>query len=487
MPADAGFQFDNSYARLPGVLFSRRQPQPVNAPQMALFNRTLATQLGLDAEALDSQAGAALLAGNMPIAGADPIAQAYAGHQFGHLTMLGDGRAILLGEQLTAAGQRYDIQLKGAGRTPFSRGGDGRAALGPMLREYLISEAIHALGIATTRSLAVVTSGEPVMREVALPGAILTRVATSHLRVGTFQFTAGQQDPALLQSLVDYTLQRHYPQHQDADNPALALLEAVMERQIALVTDWMRVGFIHGVLNTDNVTLSGETIDYGPCAFMDDYHRDTVFSSIDHQGRYAYGNQPTITQWNLSRFAETLLGLIDDDTDSAIEKASALIKDFPRRYQARWLTMMKDKLGLAGEDQDDTALIQALLDWMQTRQADFTNTFRDLTDSDGLPSGTLYQDDAFRHWHQRWQARLTRNPGTPADARARMQRSNPAVIPRNHLVEQALSAAGEHHDLAPARALLEALANPYQHRERDDPYRQPPAPEEKVCETFCGT
>jgi len=485
-----GFQFDNSYARLPDTLFARCAPQPVPAPKLALFNSALAAQLGLDATALNSPSGAALLGGNHTVPGGDPLAQAYAGHQFGNPTMLGDGRAILLGEQLTPDGQRRDIQLKGAGRTPFSRGGDGRAALGPMLREYIISEAMHALQVPTTRALAVVDTGENVARESALPGAILTRVAASHLRVGTFQYAAGRGDKDLLAALVDYTLERHYPGRRDADIPALALLDAVIDRQIALVTDWARVGFIHGVMNTDNVTLSGETIDYGPCAFMDHYHPDTVFSSIDRQGRYAFGNQPMITQWNLARFAETLIPLIDEDDDTAVAKAEALIKSYTERYAASWLAMMRKKLGLFSDDeadnQTDAALATDLLDWMQHHDADYTNTFRDLIGGTALEDA-LYQDQAFLDWHQRWRTRLDRNRKPESASWCLMRHTNPALIPRNHQVEAALDAAVDAADLGPAKALLAALAAPYEDRDSDDPYRQPPQPGEKVLNTFCGT
>ncbi|MCG8393017.1 MAG: YdiU family protein [Pseudomonadales bacterium] len=486
MTRPLGFQFDNSYSRLPDDLFSRCQPQPVKSPELVLFNRELAGELGLDADALDNATGAELFSGNTPIEGSEPLAQAYAGHQFGHLTMLGDGRAILLGEQLTPDGQRRDIQLKGGGRTVFSRGGDGRAALGPMLREYIISEAMHALGVPTTRALAVVATGEPVDRETALPGAILTRVAASHLRVGTFQYAAGRQNRALLEALVDYTLDRHYPDHKNSDNKALALFEAVMDRQIDLIVHWMRVGFVHGVMNTDNVALSGDTIDYGPCAFMDRFDTDTVFSSIDHQGRYAYGNQPTITQWNLGRFAETLLVLIDDDVDTAVEKATTLLKSFTDRYREKWQAMMKKKLGLFGDDPVDDKLIADLLDWMQKHHADHTNTFRDLIGGE-LPSAKVYKNEDFINWHQRWQVRLNRNRKPATSSWCLMRNHNPAVIPRNHLVEQALTAATEQHDLAPTRALLGALATPYEDRDGEDPYRQPPAPGEQVYQTFCGT
>ncbi len=484
------FHFDNSYARLPEVLFAHCSPTPVADPRLLLLNGVLAAELGLDVAALNSKDGAAVLSGNVLPEGAEPIAQAYAGHQFGFPTMLGDGRAVLLGEQITASGQRRDIQLKGGGRTPFSRGGDGRAALAPMLREYLISEAMHALGIATTRSLAVLATGEPVYRESALPGAILVRTAASHLRVGTFQYAAGQDDKALLETLVDYALERHFPGLQDpdsqgADNPALALLDAVMERQVALVVSWMRVGFIHGVMNTDNVTLSGDTIDYGPCAFMDAYDPATVFSSIDHQGRYAYGNQPVIAQWNLARFAETLLPLIDADKERAVALANQRIEDFATRYERQWLAMMRAKLGLFDEHPQDAALVTELLGWMQRRRMDYTNTFRDLIGG-GRPAG-VDGDDEFHDWQQRWRQRLTRQPRTEADGYELMRRNNPAIIPRNHQVERVLQAAAVEGDRKPIAAFVEALAAPYRDRAADDPYRQPPNADEEVQQTFCGT
>ena len=483
MSATFGFRFDNRYAQLPEPLFSLCPPQPVSQPEMVLFNAALAEQMGLETDALRTRPD--LFSGNTLIAGSEPLAQAYAGHQFGNLTMLGDGRAILLGEHLDASGNRMDVQLKGAGRTPFSRGGDGRAALGPMLREYLISESMHALGVPTSRSLAVVGSGDPVYREEALPGAILTRIAASHLRVGTFQYAAAQQDAALMDTLIQYTLARHYPDQQNSDNPALALLDAVIERQASLIVQWMRVGFIHGVMNTDNVTLSGETIDYGPCAFMDAYDPDTVFSSIDHQGRYAYGNQPTITQWNLGRFAETLLTRINDNVDTAIEIATDRIKGYSTLYDQKWLAMMRRKLGLFGEDVMDATLIQDLLDWMQANRADFTNTFHALIGGE-VPDSDLCQQPAFLDWHTRWQARLARNSKPRESSWCLMRNSNPAVIPRNHLVEQALTAATEQHDLAPAKALLAVLDRPYSD-DAPEQYRRPPEPQERVCQTFCGT
>jgi uncharacterized protein YdiU (UPF0061 family) len=484
MPSAFGFRFDNTYRRLPEALFSDCLPQPVSTPAFVLFNDNLAQELGLDSEALSEHPE--FFSGNELLAGSEPIAQAYAGHQFGSLTMLGDGRAVLLGEQLDGHGQRHDIQLKGAGRTPFSRGGDGRAALGPMLREYIVSEALHALNIATTRSLAVTRTGDRVRRDTLLPGAILTRVAASHIRVGTFQYAAGQQDPVLLEKLVDYTIARHYPSLEGAENKALALFEAVMDRQIDLVVDWMRVGFIHGVLNTDNVTLSGESIDFGPCAFMDRFDPNTVFSSIDHQGRYAYGNQPSITQWNLGRFAETLLRMMDDNTDIAIEKATTSLKSFSLRYEEKWRAMMNKKLGLFGSETEDDTLIADLLTWMHAQNADYTNTFRDLI-QDGLPDGEQYQSEAFQHWHQRWRARLARNSKPLASSLCLMRNHNPAVIPRNHLVEQALQAASEDNDMTPTHALLQALSAPYADRDSDDRYRQPAAPCEQVHQTFCGT
>lgn len=478
-----GFQFDNSYSQLPEPLFSLCDPQPVAEPSLVLFNHLLAEELGLDGKALAEKPD--WFSGNGTIPGSTPLAQAYAGHQFGRLTMLGDGRAILLGEHLNKDGQRLDIQLKGAGRTPFSRGGDGRAALGPMLREYVISEAMHALGIPTTRSLAVIATGEPVYREQGLPGAILTRVAASHVRVGTFQYAAAQQDPALMDTLIKYTLRRHYPAQADSDNPALALLDAVMARQIELVTHWMRVGFIHGVLNTDNVTLSGESIDYGPCAFMDGYDIDTVFSSIDHQGRYAFGNQASITQWNLGRFAETLLTHIDEDVDRAVEIATERLKAYSELWDESWLAMMRNKLGLTGCEPEDETLAKDLLSLMQLHKADYTNTFRGLIGGASL-HGQPYDNDAFAAWHSRWLERLDRSPQGREHAWELMRSSNPAVIPRNHQVDKALRAA-EEGDLSVIESLLAALANPYDERDSADPYGQPPGDDEVVCATFCGT
>jgi uncharacterized protein YdiU (UPF0061 family) len=446
---------------------------------MVVFNRPLAESLGLDADSLDN---AALFAGNEWPPEAQPLAQAYAGHQYANFTMLGDGRALLLGEHIAPSGERFDIQLKGSGPTPFSRRGDGRAALGPMLREYIISEAMHALGIPTTRSLAVVTTGEPVFREETLPGAVLTRVAASHIRVGTFEYAAARGEKAALQALADHTLRRHYPEVVDAEAPYVAFLEAVIERQARLIAQWQHVGFIHGVMNTDNMALSGETIDYGPCAFMDAYDPATVFSSIDRNGRYAYGRQPHIAQWNLARLAETLLPLLHDDDEKAVEIANASIEGFETRFKRHWLAGMRAKLGLFTEESDDTPLIQSLLDWMQQTKADFTNTFRALS---GSSSATLSQDPAYLDWHQRWQSRLSRQSQSARQVTEQMQHHNPAFIPRNHKVEEALAAAVENDDLSVMRRLQAVLAKPYDHSQDHPDYSMPSNSES--YQTFCGT
>jgi uncharacterized protein YdiU (UPF0061 family) len=472
---DAGWRLENSYGSLPKVFHFAIAPVPVRAPRLVVLNHALAESLGLSADALDE----AIFAGNALPPGASPLAQAYAGHQYGGFTTLGDGRAILLGEQITPRGERFDIQLKGSGRTPFSRGGDGRAALGPMLREYIISEAMHALGIPTTRSLAVAATGEEVMRhDGPLPGAVLTRVAASHIRVGTFQWAAAAGERTDNEALVAYTLQRHFPALTAAENPALALLEAVIARQAAVIARWMGVGFIHGVMNTDNMALSGETIDYGPCAFMDVYDPATVFSSIDRRGRYAYGNQPTIAQWNLARLAEALLPLIHPEETRAIELATAAIENFAVRYQACWLAEMRRKLGLFNEEAGDTALVHSLLEWMHRAKADFTNTLATLAQ----PAA----DENFRQWQETWQARLARQPQSPEESAELRRAHNPAFIPRNHLVEAAL-AAGQQGDLGPMERLLEILAAPYD-PSRDAPeYRSPDPAGGAGYKTFCGT
>ena len=482
----AGWRFDNSYARLPDVFFSRLLPVPVRSPRMVLFNRVLAEFLGLDGERLSGEEGTVIFSGNRIPPGAEPIAQAYAGHQFGSFTMLGDGRAILLGEQITPRGERFDIQFKGSGQTPFSRRGDGRAALGPMLREYIISEAMHALGVPTTRALAVVTTGEPVFRETELAGAILTRVAASHIRVGTFEYLAARDEPEYVRTLVAYTLNRHYPELEGADNPPLALLRAVMESQAVLVAKWMLVGFVHGVMNTDNMALSGETIDYGPCAFMDAYDPATVFSSIDHQGRYAYGNQPRIAQWNLARFAETLVPVLDESREKAVDLANGVLESFPDVYRNQWLAGMRAKLGLVAPEDEDVALVQDLLEHMHRNRLDYTNTLRDLAADN---PEHLLQDEAFAGWLKRWRARLERQPETAGGvevARALMRASNPAIIPRNHRVEEALEAMVIHDDPRVMQRLLEVLAKPFE--DPGDPvYRLPPPPGAPPYRTFCGT
>ena len=483
--AVAGWRLEHTYTELPALFHAQAEPTRVAAPRLVAFNRPLAARLGLDADALAGPEGAALFAGNALPDGARPIAQAYAGHQFGHFTTLGDGRAILLGEQVTPTGERVDIQLKGAGRTRYSRGGDGRAALGPMLREYIISEAVHALGIPTTRSLAVAMTGEPVYRETVLEGAVLTRVAASHIRVGTMEWAAAHRDSHALRAIADYTRARHYPELVDAIEPYAALFEAIVERQAALVARWQLVGFIHGVMNTDNTALSGETIDYGPCAFMDTYDAKTVFSSIDHGGRYAYGNQPPIAQWNLARLAEAMLPLFGDDIDRGVERATAALERFAERFEQHWLSGMRSKLGLFTDEPDDAALVADLLDWMQRGEADFTNTFRTLSDAAGVDD-MANADPDFKAWQSRWQSRRARQPQSHADADDLMRRHNPAFIPRNHKVEEALEAAIAGHDFAVMERLLDVLRRPYDYA-ADLPDFSKPAQREGRYLTFCGT
>jgi uncharacterized protein YdiU (UPF0061 family) len=475
---NSGFNFDNTYIHLPKTFYTKLSPVPVPKPKMVIFNAPLATDIGLDVSGRSSDAQAALFGGNNMPKGSEPLAQAYAGHQYGHFTMLGDGRAIVWGEQITPSGQRLDIQFKGSGPTPYSRGGDGRAVLGPMLREYIISEAMHALNIPTTRSLAVVTNGEKVYRETGLPGAILTRIASSHIRVGTFQYAALQQDIEIIQTLVDYTIERHYPEIKEDHNKPLSLLKSVIDKQAELIIHWMRVGFIHGIMNTDNMTLSGETIDYGPCAFM-------VFSSIDHTGRYAYANQPAMAQWNLARLAETMLPLFDDEIEKATDMAEEAVNGFGAVYKEKSLSMLRTKLGLFGARVEDENLITDLLDWMQQQDADYTNTFRDLT-KEALPKGEPYDDEPFKEWYTRWQARLAKNIEPLKFSLSLMRANNPAVIPRNHKVEQVLEAA-TNGDLQPLKDLLATLQEPYKTRSDLNPYQSPPKPEERVHQTFCGT
>ncbi|AFM12377.1 protein adenylyltransferase SelO [Turneriella parva] len=535
----ANWNFDTSYLNLPEIFYTPVAPTPVALPQLVVFNRELALELGLNAELLGQAESALVFGGNVLPEGATPIAQAYAGHQFGHFTMLGDGRAILLGEHVVkgerlppASGapdtslrwaRRWDIQLKGPGKTPYSRRGDGRAALGPMLREYIMSEAMFALGIPTTRSLAVVVTGEPVYRENVLPGAVLTRVAASHIRVGTFEFAAAQGwagagartdalgapaaaiasqegKPEILQALADYTIARHYPEIGPREDRYVAFFDAVAERQAQLIARWQCAGFIHGVMNTDNMALSGETIDYGPCAFMDAFDPATVFSSIDQHGRYAFGNQPRIAAWNLARFAETLLSLFADDEQQAIAIGQQALARFNERFNHHYSHGMQAKLGLVNHEEADVGLVTDLLTLMQQHTADYTNTFRRLsgraavsaenhgTEANTLPgTEALFAAAEFTAWAGRWWARVKRQSISPAEALTNMRAVNPAVIPRNHKVEEALAAAVSAGDLSVMESLLEALKNPFVETEANLAYRSPAPPAAEPYRTFCGT
>lgn len=483
---EAGWNFDNSYARLPEPFFANLSPTPVRSPKLVILNDSLATSLGLSIEELKNEEGLATLAGNKVPEGASPLAQAYAGHQFGHFNMLGDGRALLISEHISPSGKRFDIQLKGSGRTPYSRRGDGRAALGPMLREYIISEAMHALGIPTTRSLAVVSTGELIIRETALPGAILTRVASSHIRVGTFQYAAASCSVEELKTLADYTIKRHFPVIQSQENPYLALLEEVLKQQASLIAKWQLVGFIHGVMNTDNMTLSGETIDYGPCAFMDEYDPATVFSSIDTQGRYAYGNQPYIGVWNLARFAESLLPLLHTNLEQATQIAQDSLSKFGALYEQHWLTGMRTKIGICNEEAEDKVLIDELLKMMEKYRADYTNTFLALT-FDTNEDTDLFNSTEFTQWKKKWQARLGRQQESKSSSHQLMRDNNPAVIPRNHRVEEALEAAVKQGDYSVMERLLAVLSTPYAHSPEQCEYATLPAPSSRPYRTFCGT
>jgi len=478
-----GWHFDNTYSKLSKTFREEIKPTPVHDPNLVILNEELAKDLSLDFSKLDNKDLAKLFSGNVLPNDTNTIAQAYAGHQFGHFTMLGDGRAVLLGEHLVNNTKRFDIQFKGSGRTSFSRSGDGRAVLGPMLREYIISEAIHALNIPTTRSLAVVSTGEKVVRENLLPGAILTRVASSHIRVGTFQYIAAKQNINDLKTIVDYTVERHYPEIQSSKNKVIDLLNLVMEKQCQLVINWMRVGFIHGVMNTDNMTLSGETIDYGPCAFMDHYDPKTVFSSIDKFGRYSFSNQPPITKWNLARLAECLIPLIEKNKDQAIKIATEIIDNFQNIYEIKWLNMMRDKLGLFGEDKDDLKLINNLLNWMQSNQADYTNTFCYLMNINSIKD-QKYKDKDFIDWSKNWKKRILINGGSQENSLKLMKKNNPIVIPRNHKVEEALKAANNN-DMKPMYDLLSVLKKPYTKKINIEKFQ---APSNNLnYQTFCGT
>jgi uncharacterized protein YdiU (UPF0061 family) len=488
------FAFDNSYARLPDRFFARLRPTPVAAPRLVRLNKKLAWHLGLDPGKLAAPEGVEILAGNRVPEGGEPLAMAYAGHQFGtFVTQLGDGRAILLGEVIDRDGVRRDIQLKGSGPTPFSRQGDGRAALGPILREYIVSEAMAALGIPTTRALAAVTTGEPVWREMSLPGAVLTRVASSHIRVGTFQFFAAQGDLDAIRSLADHVIARHYPEAVDAANRYRTLLDLVISRQAALIARWMLVGFIHGVMNTDNMSIAGETIDYGPCAFMDVYHPGTVYSSIDNMGRYAYGNQPRIAQWNLARLAETLMPLLAEDKDAAIKEAQEAIDAFATCFETAYAAGLSRKLGLFRPRPDDLSLAQDLLERMARNGVDFTLIFRRLCDASTSPDGdavlrNLFTDpSSFDDWAVRWRHRLAEEGGEANERRTAMRAANPAFIPRNHLLEQAISAAVNDGNFAPFENLLTVLSTPHEDQPVFDCYVDPPRPDQVVHQTFCGT
>ena len=481
-----GWCFDNTYSRLPDVMLSRILPVPVKLPNLVIFNHDLSKELSLNFSSAKDEDLADLFSGNFLPEGSETIAQAYAGHQFGHFTILGDGRAITIGEHLTNNKERFDIQFKGSGQTPYSRNADGRAALGPMLREYIISESMHALNIPTTRSLAVGTTGENVIRETILPGAILTRVASSHIRVGTFQYAAIQNDKKLLKTLLEYVIKRHYPDIKEKKNLAIELLKMVMEKQITLVTNWMRVGFIHGVMNTDNMTISGETIDYGPCAFMDAYDPETVFSSIDLNGRYSYFNQPGITKWNLLRFAVTLIPLIDEKENKAIEMAKEVINSFAEIYKKQWHKMMFKKLGLFGEFKEDEKLVEDLLKWMHKNKADYTNTFIFLMKKN-MKEEKLFNNSDFLEWHKRWNVRLEKNNKPLKVSLQLMSENNPLIIPRNHKVEEALELACNKNNLDSLKSLLNYLKKPYENQTGISNYQDTSNLKGINYKTFCGT
>jgi uncharacterized protein YdiU (UPF0061 family) len=482
------FSFDNSYARLPPQFHARRDPMPVADPRLLRLNDALARELGLDPVALASPEGVQVLAGNRLPEGAASVALAYAGHQFGHFVpRLGDGRAVLLGEVVAPDGSRHDIQLKGSGRTQFSRGGDGRAAVGPVLREYLVSEAMAALGIPTTRALAAVTTGEGVWRDMELPGAVLTRVAASHIRVGTFQYFAATGDVDALRLLVDHAVQRHDPEAARAPDVVRAFLDGVVKRQAELVARWLLVGFIHGVMNTDNCSVSGETIDYGPCAFLDDYDPGKVFSSIDHAGRYAYGEQPRIAQWNVTRLAETLLPLLGETEDAALESARAALNGFAGHFEAAYVGGLRRKLGLVTAQDGDRALAQDFLALLTESGADFTNSFRRLCDAAADLDLAVVPGDGWEAWATRWRERLAAEPMDGRDRRASMQAVNPWVIPRNHQVEACLVAAMRQNDLGPFERMLAVLSAPFTEQPGQEHYIVPPTPDQQVTQTFCGT
>lgn len=483
---DKGWNLENTYLKLPDMFYTKMKLNPVISPELIILNQGLAESLALDLEDLKSKEAIDIFAGNNVPQGSIPISQAYAGHQYGHFTMLGDGRAMLIGEQLTPCGERFDIQLKGSGRTPYSRGGDGRAALGPMLREYIISEAMYNLGIPTTRSLAVVTTGEKILRQGQLDGAILTRVASSHIRVGTFEYAANWGGVDATKDLADYTINRHFPDIKEDENPYLSLLNEMIKVQASTICKWQLVGFVHGVMNTDNMTISGETIDYGPCAFMDHYDPKTVFSSIDRYGRYAYGNQASIGKWNLSRFAETLLPLIHENREEEIKLAEDSLRNFDKLYNDNWLNGMKSKLGIFNKEADDEKLIKDLLDLMEKYKADYTNTFVGLT-LNKFDDEDLFKSKEFKTWKDKWEERLNRQEESKDSSIELMESTNPLVIPRNHQVEKALEAAVERGDYTVLHGLLDVLSNPYDSSKVDKEYMCPPEPTAIPYVTYCGT
>ena len=479
-------KLQNTYVRLPDKFYTKQYPEEVPNPILVAFNDSLADMLGLDKDFLESSDGIAIMSGNGILEGTTPIAEAYAGHQFGYFTMLGDGRAVLLGEVISETGERYDIQLKGSGRTRYSRGGDGKASLGPMLREYIISEGMYGLRIPTTRSLAVVLTGENVIRENVLPGAVLTRIAQSHIRVGTFQYAAEFGDKEDIKALADYVIKRHYKEIDINSQPYYNLLKEVVKKQAQLIAKWQCVGFIHGVMNTDNVSISGETIDYGPCAFMDTYNLNTVFSSIDREGRYAYGNQPKIGAWNLARFAESLLPLFSDNKDEAVKMAEEALNLYSDTYFESWYSEMRRKLGLYNKEEGDKDLIKRLLNIMEISKADYTNTFLNLTIGN-LEDMDIFKTKQFEEWHQLWMERLQRQNKSIEEARNLMKKSNPVLIPRNHRVEEALEAAVNRNDYSVMNHLLHALKNPFDYDNINEYYTELPPKSSCGYKTFCGT
>lgn len=482
----AGWKLDNSYAGLPDDFYQKLEPQPVDNPEMVIFNSSLASELGLDAEEMEKDAGVNVLAGNKMPADSVPIAQAYAGHQFGTYNMLGDGRGLLIGEQKTPSGMKVDLQLKGSGSTNYSRGMDGRAALGPMLREYIISEAMYGLGVPTSRSLAVLKTGETITREENLTGAIMTRAASSHIGVGTFQFAAGLKDNGKLKALADYAIERHYPEIADEPDRYLQFFKAVGRRQAELIAQWQLLGFIHGVMNTDNMAISGETIDYGPCAFLDRYYPQEVFSSIDEHGRYAYNKQPSIARWNLEKLGGALAPLLHDDPEQTKELIHETLSQFTAQYQQNWLTGMRRKLGIFNDEEQDEILIEELLNMMQQNEADYTNTFRSF--SMNQPADTVLSGkEVFNEWYEKWQARLDRQQESMEESQDLMKKNNPAIIPRNHTVEAVLEAAVEHDDYSGIEKLVEALNNPFAYLPEQDEYANPPEDSNKPHVTYCGT